>query len=39
VYYSAQIFFFVAEFTHAYAEHQLLTALDDSEVVGHSAAA
>jgi membrane protein len=39
VYYSAQIFFFGAEFTHAYAEHQLSAAPDDCEVGGHGAAA
>ena len=39
VYYSAQIFFFGAEFTHAYAEHQLSAAPHGPEAAGHSAAA
>jgi membrane protein len=39
VYYSAQIFFFGAEFTHACAEHQLPVALGSSASKGHSTAA
>ena len=39
VYYSAQIFFFGAEFTHAYAEHQLPAAPDATGVVKQSTAA
>jgi membrane protein len=39
VYYSAQIFFFGAEFTHAYTEHQLQAARNGSEAPGQSAAA
>jgi membrane protein len=39
VYYSAQIFFFGAEFTYAYTEHQLPVALDSSAAKGHSTAA
>jgi membrane protein len=39
VYYSAQIFFFGAEFTHAYAEQELPIAQDGSGAAGHSAAA
>lgn len=39
VYYSAQIFFFGAEFTHAYTKRQLPGALENSKVTGHSAAA
>jgi membrane protein len=39
VYYSAQIFFFGAEFTHAYSERQSPAALDGPEAGGHSAAA
>jgi membrane protein len=39
VYYSAQIFFFGAEFTHAYSEHRSAPAPGGSEAVRHSAAA
>jgi uncharacterized BrkB/YihY/UPF0761 family membrane protein len=39
VYYSAQIFFFGAEFTHAYAEHELPIAQDASDSVTRSTAA
>jgi membrane protein len=39
VYYSAQIFFFGAEFTHAYAGHELPIAQDGSGVVTRSTAA
>jgi membrane protein len=39
VYYSAQIFFFGAEFTHAYAERQLPAAPKDASAVRHSTAA
>jgi membrane protein len=39
VYYSAQIFFFGAEFTHAYAEHGLPMAQDATDSVTHSTAA
>jgi membrane protein len=39
VYYSAQIFFFGAEFTHAYAEHELPIAQDASDAVTRSTAA
>ena len=39
VYYSAQIFFFGAEFTHAYAKDKLPAAADGSGPVAHSAAA
>jgi uncharacterized BrkB/YihY/UPF0761 family membrane protein len=39
VYYSAQIFFFGAEFTHAYAEHPLPVAQGGSEAVAHTTAA
>jgi membrane protein len=39
VYYSAQIFFFGAEFTHSYTEHQTPGAPADSGVVDHSTAA
>jgi membrane protein len=39
VYYSAQIFFFGAEFTHAYAERQLPAAPADASAVRHSTAA
>jgi membrane protein len=39
VYYSAQIFFFGAELTHAYSEHRSPSAPGDSEAVKHSAAA
>jgi membrane protein len=39
VYYSAQIFFFGAEFTHAYTECQSPAALDSPAAGGHSAAA
>jgi membrane protein len=39
VYYSAQIFFFGAEFTHAYTEHQSPGAPAGSDVVDHSNAA
>jgi membrane protein len=38
VYYSAQIFFFGAEFTHAYAEH-LLPNAEASDAIQHSTAA
>ena len=39
VYYSAQIFFFGAEFTRAYTEHALSAAPDGPGVSGHSVAA
>ena len=39
VYYSAQIFFFGAEFTHAYSEHRSAPAPGSSGAVRHSAAA
>jgi membrane protein len=39
VYYSAQIFFFGAEFTHAYTEHGLSAPMDGSEAVAHNPAA
>jgi membrane protein len=39
VYYSAQIFFFGAEFTHAYAERQSPAPLHGSEKEDHNAAA
>jgi membrane protein len=39
VYYSAQIFFFGAEFTHAYAERQLPAATNDASAVRHNTAA
>jgi membrane protein len=39
VYYSAQIFFFGAEFTHAYTEHQSPEAPAGSDIVDHSTAA
>jgi membrane protein len=39
VYYSAQIFFFGAEFTHAYAKDKLPAAADGSGPVSHSTAA
>jgi membrane protein len=39
VYYSAQIFFFGAEFTHAYAEDRLPAASDAAGAVTHSPAA
>jgi membrane protein len=39
VYYSAQIFFFGAEFTHAYTERFSASARDDSNVAKHSTAA
>jgi membrane protein len=39
VYYSAQIFFFGAEFTHAYAERQLPVAPTGASAVRHSTAA
>jgi membrane protein len=39
VYYSAQLFFFGAELTHAYAERQLPALQHSSEEKGHSAAA
>jgi membrane protein len=39
VYYSAQIFFFGAEFTHAYAEHRLPIAQDATGAVTRSNAA
>jgi len=38
VYYSAQIFFFGAEFTHAYAEDRLSAAATDADVVKRAAA-
>jgi membrane protein len=38
VYYSAQIFFFGAEFTHAYTEHRMPGALGGSEGVHRTAA-
>lgn len=39
VYYSAQIFFFGAELTHAYTQHRLSAALERSEAVEHRTAA
>jgi membrane protein len=39
VYYSAQIFFFGAEFTHAYAEHYVPAAADAPGAVTHNTAA
>jgi membrane protein len=39
VYYSAQIFFFGAEFTHAYTEYGSRAAQDGSEAVAHNTAA
>jgi membrane protein len=39
VYYSAQIFFFGAEFTHAYAEHELPASSAADDAVPHSTAA
>jgi membrane protein len=39
VYYSAQIFFFGAEFTHAYAEHQMSAISNDSGAVNSRTAA
>jgi membrane protein len=39
VYYSAQLFFFGAELTHAYTEYQLSTPLHSSEKEDHNAAA
>ena len=39
VYYSAQIFFFGAEFTHAYTEQGLPVAPHGSEAVAHNTAA
>ena len=39
VYYSAQIFFFGAEFTHAYAHRHLHAAKEGADVASHSAAA
>ena len=39
VYYSAQIFFFGAEFTRAYSEHRSGSVLGNSEAETHSAAA
>jgi membrane protein len=39
VYYSAQIFFFGAEFTHAYTEHHLPAGLNSSAAKGRSTAA
>jgi membrane protein len=39
VYYSAQIFFFGAEFTHAYAEHQMSVTPEESGAVTRRTAA
>ena len=39
VYYSAQIFFFGAEFTHAYAEHRLPITQGASDSITHNTAA
>jgi membrane protein len=39
VYYSAQIFFFGAEFTHAYSEYRSASAPEDLEAVKNNAAA
>ena len=39
VYYSAQLFFFGSELTHAYTEHYLPASLRSSKKEEHSAAA
>jgi membrane protein len=39
VYYSAQVFFFGAEFTHAYAEKRMASTRQDTKPAPHSAAA
>jgi membrane protein len=39
VYYSAQLFFFGAEFTHAYAEHRMASTHQESNLKSRSAAA